>query len=113
AQTRVMLPGWYGAGQAMADFADRGLLREMAQGWAFFRATLDNMEMVLAKGDLAIARRYLTLVTDRGLANHYFNPIESAWQRTRDVLLDITGQSRLLEKNPRLESSIRLRLPYI
>src|SRR5690606_14031459 len=113
AQTRVMLPGWYGAGQALADFADRGLLREMAQGCAFFRATLDNMEMVLAKGDLAIARRYLTLVTDRELANHYFSRIEAGWNSTREVLLDITGQSRLLERNPRLETSIRLRLPYI
>jgi phosphoenolpyruvate carboxylase len=113
AQTRVMLPGWYGAGQALAAFADRGLLREMAQGWDFFKATLDNMEMVLAKGDLAIARRYLTLVQDRELADHYFNRIESGWKATRDVLLDITGQSRLLEKSPQLDASIRLRLPYI
>jgi phosphoenolpyruvate carboxylase len=85
----------------------------MAQGWDFFRATLDNMEMVLAKGDLAIARRYLTLVQERELADHYFNRIESGWCTTRDVLLDITGQSRLLEKSPQLDASIRLRLPYI
>src|SRR5690606_23055702 len=113
AQTRVMLPGWYGAGHALAAFPDRGLLREMAQGWAFYRTTLDNMEMVLAKGNLAIARRYLTLVTDRDLADHYFSRIEAGWNSTREVLLDITGQSRLLERNPRLETSIRLRLPYI
>lgn len=113
AQTRVMLPGWYGAGHALAAFPDRGLLREMAQGWAFFRTTLDNMEMVLAKGNLAIARRYLTLVTDGDLADHYFSRIEAGWLRTRDVLLEITGQSRLLENNPKLDRSIRLRLPYI
>ncbi len=113
AQARVMLPGWYGAGHALAAFGDRGLLREMAQGWAFFRTTLDNMEMVLAKSDLAIARRYLTLVTDPALATHYFSRIEAGWKRSRDVLLEITGQSRLLERNPRLETSIRLRLPYI
>jgi phosphoenolpyruvate carboxylase len=112
-QTRVMLPGWYGAGQALARFADRGLLREMVQQSAFFRATLDNMEMVLAKSDLAIARRYLTLVPDQAMAGHYFGLIETGWQQTRDVLLDITGQSRLLEKSPQLDASIRLRLPYI
>ncbi|HXC59378.1 MAG TPA: phosphoenolpyruvate carboxylase [Steroidobacteraceae bacterium] len=113
AQTRVMLPGWYGTGQALAAFGDRGLLREMAQRWPFFRATLDNMEMVLAKGDLVIARRYLSLVQDAELAQRYFSQIEAAWRVTHDCLLDITGQSRLLEKNPQLDTSIRLRLPYI
>jgi len=113
AQTRVMLPGWYGTGQALAAFADRDLLREMARQWPFFRATLDNMEMVLAKSDLAIARRYLPLVQDARMAEHYFSQIEAAWHITHDCLLDITGQSRLLEKNPQLDTSIRLRLPYI
>jgi phosphoenolpyruvate carboxylase len=113
AQARVMLPGWYGAGNALAAFADRGLLREMAARWPFFQATLDNMEMVLAKSDLAIARRYLTLVQDPVMAQLYFGQIQSAWQATQDVLLDITGQSRLLEKQPALDASIRLRLPYI
>nr|PZN70238.1 MAG: phosphoenolpyruvate carboxylase [Pseudomonadota bacterium] len=113
AQARVMLPGWYGAGHALAAFPDRGLLRAMAAEWPFFRATLDNMEMVLAKSDLAIARRYLTLVTDRELGAHWFGRIEEGWRRTHDALLEVTGQSRLLEKNPRLHTSIRLRVPYI
>jgi phosphoenolpyruvate carboxylase len=113
AQARVMLPGWYGAGQALAAFPDRVLLREMAQGFPFFRTTLDNMEMVLAKSDLAIARHYLSLVQDQQLADHYFGRIESGWRATRDVLLDITGQARLLEHSPQLDTSIRLRLPYI
>jgi phosphoenolpyruvate carboxylase len=113
AQARVMLPGWYGAGRALAEFEDRGLLREMFAAWPFFKSTIDNMEMVLAKSDLQIARRYLTLVTDPALADAYFPQIEAAWQTTRDVLLEITGQSRLLENNPGLDESIRLRLPYI
>jgi len=71
------------------------------------------MEMVLAKSDLAIARRYLTLVKDPAMADLYFGQIESAWGATHDALLDITGQSRLLEKQPALDESIRLRLPYI
>jgi phosphoenolpyruvate carboxylase len=113
AQARVMLPGWYGAGQALQAFPDKGLLREMAQAWPFFRATLDNMEMVLAKSDMAIAKRYTTLVQDQALAERLFGKIRAAWDATHDCLLDITGQSRLLEKNPKLEASIRLRLPYI
>ena len=113
AQARVMLPGWYGAGQALRAFPDRGLLREMARAWPFFQTTLDNMEMVLAKSDMPIARRYLTLVEDPALAAEIFGRIESAWQATQDCLLEITGQARLLENHPSLDASIRLRLPYI
>ncbi|MGC1457077.1 MAG: phosphoenolpyruvate carboxylase [Steroidobacteraceae bacterium] len=113
AQARVMLPGWFGAGQALNAFQDRGLLREMAAAWPFFQSTLDNMEMVLAKSDMSIARRYSTLVEDKTLADTLFNRIETAWRTAHDTLLDITGQSRLLEKHPALDASIRLRLPYI
>lgn len=113
AQARVMLPGWYGVGQALSSYPDQGLLREMAATWPFFQATLDNMEMVLAKSDMAIARRYATLVQDRSLAENLFGRIHSAWQSTHDCLLAITGEARLLEKNPTLDASIRLRLPYI
>jgi phosphoenolpyruvate carboxylase len=113
AQARVMLPGWYGTGQALNAYRDRGLLREMAATWPFFQSTLDNLEMVLAKSNMAIARRYATLVEDRALADALFNRIETAWNTTHDTLLDITGQTRLLEKHPALDASIRLRLPYI
>jgi len=113
AQARVMLPGWYGVGQALEAFPDRGLLREMADAWPFFQATLDNLEMVLAKSDMAIAQRYATLVQDRALAESIFRRIRAGWQMTHDCLLAVTGQSRLLEKHPALDASIRLRLPYI
>ncbi|MGC3982594.1 MAG: phosphoenolpyruvate carboxylase [Steroidobacteraceae bacterium] len=113
AQARVMLPGWYGVGQALQAFPDQGLLREMLNAWPFFRATLDNLEMVLAKSDMSIAARYATLVEDRSLADNIFGRIRSSWSATHDSLLTITGQSRLLEKNPTLDTSIRLRLPYI
>jgi phosphoenolpyruvate carboxylase len=71
------------------------------------------MEMVLAKSDMAIARRYASLVQDRALADELFGRIHSAWQATQDCLLTITGQTRLLESTPPLDASIRLRLPYI
>jgi phosphoenolpyruvate carboxylase len=112
-QARVMLPGWFGTGQALAGFGDRGLLREMAQASPFFRTALDNMEMVLAKSDLGIARHYLGLVEDQAMATAIFDRISAAWRQAHDSVLDITGQGRLLEKNPVLDTSIRLRLPYI
>ncbi len=87
-----MLPGWYGTGQALSAFKDRGLLREMAATWPFFQSTLDNLEMVLAKSDMSIARRYSTLVEDRALAESLFSRIETAWNTTHDTLLDITGR---------------------
>ncbi len=113
AQARVMLPGWYGVGHALQAFSDLGLLREMAATWPFFRATLDNMEMVLAKSDLRIAARYASLVEDHELSAHMFGRIRDGWQATHDRLLAITQQSRLLESNSALDTSIRLRLPYI
>ncbi|KQT34778.1 phosphoenolpyruvate carboxylase [Sphingomonas sp. Leaf412] len=113
AQARVMLPGWYGVGQAMAAFGDKGLLREMAQGWPLFAATLANMEMVLAKSDMGIAARYAGLVRDDGLRTRFFGRIRDGWRQTHDALLDATGQAHLLEKHPALDASIRLRLPYI
>ncbi|WP_308815105.1 phosphoenolpyruvate carboxylase [Sphingomonas sp. GV3] len=113
AQARVMLPGWYGVGQALDAFADKGLLREMAQGWPLFASTLANMEMVLAKSDIDIAAHYADLVEDADLRNHVFGRIRDGWHRTVDGLLDATGQTRLLEKHPALDASIRLRLPYI
>ena len=113
AQARVMLPGWYGVGQALAAFEDKALLREMAEAWPFFAATLDNMEQVIAKSDMDIAERYAALVKDRALAEAIFPRIRDGWTLARDGLLDATGQSRLLENHPHLDASIRLRLPYI
>src|SRR5215210_945803 len=61
AQARIMLPGWYGVGQALTAFPDRGLLRAMEQSWPFFQTALSNLEMVLAKTDIDIATGYAEL----------------------------------------------------
>src|SRR4051812_10087426 len=113
AQARVMLPGWFGVGDALQACADPSLLQEMLAAWPFFRTTLDNLEMVLAKSDMAIAERYVSLVEDAALGARIFTRIRDAWSRTVEALLRVTGQSRLLENNPVLDASIRLRLPYI
>jgi phosphoenolpyruvate carboxylase len=112
AQARVMLPGWYGVGTALAQ-GDPALLADMAEGWPLFAATLANMEMVLAKSDMAVAARYAALVEDEGLRTRIFTRIRDEWHLTHDALLRVTGQSRLLDKHPALDASIRLRLPYI
>jgi phosphoenolpyruvate carboxylase len=112
AQARVMLPGWFGLHAAATRFEDRGLLRDMAQGWPFFAATLANMEMVLAKSDMDIAVHYAELAKDAD-GPVIFPRIRDAWHATRDVVLDLTGQSRLLANNPALDASIRLRMPYV
>ncbi len=113
AQARIMLPGWYGVGAAIKAFEDKGLLREMASAWPLFGATLANMEMVLAKSDMGVAARYAGLVEDKALGEAIFGRIRDGWQQTHDGLLGITRQTRLLERSPALEESIRLRTPYI
>jgi len=118
AECRLLLPGWYGFGTAVEEWLAEtpdgmAVLQDMARQWPFFRDQLANMDMVLAKSDLAVASRYAELVTDVALREEIFGRIEREWHRTRDAVLRITGQSRLLEGNPALERSIATRFPYI
>ena len=113
AQARVMLPGWYGMGEALAEFGDPALLADMAATSPFFASALANMEMVLAKSDMGIAARYAALAGHVAGADDMFARIRDGWHRAHDGLLAATGQAHLLDKSPALEASIRLRLPYI
>jgi phosphoenolpyruvate carboxylase len=113
AQARTMLPGWYGMGEALADFPDQGLLSAMAGEWPFFASALANMEMVLAKSDMGIAARYAELAAHVDGGDAMFARIKDGWHRAHDGLLSATRQAHLLEKSPALDASIRLRLPYI
>ena len=113
AQARIMLPGWYGAGTALAGFEDRGLLREMVAAWPFLGATLSNLEMVLAKSNMRVAAGYAALVPDAALRDAVFARIEGGWTATRDILLELTEQADLLDRQPGLQQSVRMRLPYI
>ncbi|NMG72237.1 phosphoenolpyruvate carboxylase [Parazoarcus communis] len=118
-QCRLMLPGWYGFGSAvkqwLASHPDDGLaqLQAMYRDWSFFSTLLSNMDMVLAKTDLAIASRYAALVKDVALRTSIFERIRHEWQATVDALLAITGQAELLADNPLLKRSIRNRFPYL
>ncbi|MEW6165168.1 MAG: phosphoenolpyruvate carboxylase [Pseudomonadota bacterium] len=118
-QCRLMLPGWYGFGSAYRAFiAARGdaglaLLRHMNREWGFFRAMLSNMDMLLAKTDIALAERYAGLVQDAELRATIFGRIKAEWQATVAALLAITEQSELLESNPLLKRSMTNRYPYL
>jgi phosphoenolpyruvate carboxylase len=118
AQCRLMLPGWYGFGAAvrgwLAANPDDGLatLQAMYRDWSFFRTLLSNMDMVLAKSDIAIASRYAELV-EPDLRDAIFPRLRKEWQDTIDALLAISGQRALLDQNPLLARSIRNRFPYI
>ena len=117
--SRVMLPGWYGFGSAVAAWLQRegdkglALLKEMHARWPFLRALLSNMDMVLAKSDIGIASRYAELVADTALRERIFGAIRQEWELTVRYLLAITGQRQLLEANPLLARSFRNRQPYI
>ena len=113
-QSRIMLPGWYGFGTAIESRkGDIEELREMVRSWPFFRSVLSNLDMVLAKTDLAIASRYAELVPDARLRAEIFGRIEAEWHRTRRWLAAITEESELLADNPTLARSIRNRFPYL
>jgi phosphoenolpyruvate carboxylase len=116
-QSRIMLPGWYGVGSAIEHFKNTGGkitdLCALHTDSLFMRTLMSNLEMVLAKSNLTLARRYVDLVEDQVTAQTIFAQIENEWHHTRTALLEITGQSILLENNPRLADSLKLRMPYI
>jgi len=118
AQCRLMLPGWYGFGSAVEGYLAQhpdGLttLRRMLKSWPFFQSLLSNMDMVLAKSDLAIASRYAELVSDAALRDSIFQRIEAEWQLTRRHLLAILEQDDFLADAPLLKRSLQLRAPYM
>jgi phosphoenolpyruvate carboxylase len=118
-QCRLMLPGWFGVGSACRAYlaahgaAGLALLQRMAGEWGFFRTLLANMDMLLAKTDIALAERYAGLVQDAALREAIFARLREEWQATLDALRTITGQRELLESNPLLKRSMRNRYPYL
>jgi len=121
-QARVALPGWCGFGSGIEAFLGEeptqraknlALLKRMLKGWPFFRALLSNLDMVLAKTDLALAERYVELVEDKKLGKRIFAAIKAEFERTQQALSLITGDEKRLATNPSLARSIEHRFPYI
>ncbi len=121
-QCRIALPGWYGFGSAIQEYLGAAdalqqsridTLKRMHLQWPFFRTILSNLDMVLAKTDLAIAQRYLELVEDQRQGKKLFASVQLEWQKTVSALALITGESALLANNAALARSIKHRFPYL
>ena len=118
-QSRHVLPGWYPIGGALEAVArEQGpsvwrRWRAMHAGWPFFRVLIDFVEMSLSKVDTRIARHYAELVPDRVVGRRFFRLIDTEYERSRRAVLRITGGRQLLDRNPVLQNSIRLRNPSV
>jgi len=111
-QTRCIVPAWLGAG---VGFEARAVaeLRALYADWPFFRALVENLEMSLAKTSMGIAERYLELVPDAALAARIFGDLRAEHDRARAAVLEIVEARELLDRQPVLQQSVRLRNPYV
>jgi len=116
-QSRLLAPAWFGVGFALEQYLARpgslDLLRTMARELPLFIDLLRNVELALGKVDLATARLYAELVEDAALWERIYKLFEEEFHRTERAVLAVTGQNELLESNPVLARSIRLRNPYV
>lgn len=118
-QSRHLLPGWLAVGTALENFIaesprrNPAVLREMYACWPFFHSTISNVEMTLAKADFQIARQYAERTPDRKLGMRIFKLLTTEYERTCRVVLQITGEKRLLHNSPVLQRSIEVRNPYV
>ncbi len=118
-QSRHILPGWLAVGTALEDFIHQKprthlqVLREMYEGWPFFRTTISNIEMALAKTDFQIARQYAETLVAPELSQRIFSLLEEEYERSCQAVIKVTGERRLLEKQPVLQRSIAVRNPYV
>jgi phosphoenolpyruvate carboxylase len=116
-QSRLLVPAWFGVGFALEQYIEQPgaleLLQTMAREFPLFIDLLRNVEMALGKADLATARLYSSLVEDEALRKRVFEMIEAEFHRTVHAVLAVTQQTELLETNPVLARSIKLRNPYV
>jgi phosphoenolpyruvate carboxylase len=117
-QSRQAVPAWFGVGYALERFLGSGaehrrIVQQMAQKFPLFSSLLSNVELAMAKADLTIARLYASLVTDENLRERIWKMLVEEFERTRRMLLSVTGENELLQNNAVLSRSIRLRNPYV
>ncbi|MCJ7841232.1 phosphoenolpyruvate carboxylase [Lederbergia sp. NSJ-179] len=117
-QSRHMLPAWYAAGTGLETYLNQDdrhleILQTMYKKWPFFRATINNLQMALMKADMATAKQYLTLVQSPEIAERIYSNIYDEYQRTKRVLLKISGNKELLDHTPNIQESVYRRNPYV
>src|SRR6266536_1880719 len=111
-QTRMNLPGWFGLGSGLAAVADAegpDVLRRAYRDWPRFGVLLENAEMSLAKTDRLIGARYLAL----GGREDLTEMVLAEYDRTRRLVLTVTGHDRLLANRHVLSRAVSLRDPYV
>jgi len=116
-QSRLLIPAWFGVGKAveqyLAEGGDIATLNTMAKEFPLFIDLIRNVEMALGKVDLGTARLYSTLVEEEELRIRIYATFEAEYERTVSAVLAITRQTELLQSNPVLARSIKLRNPYV
>jgi phosphoenolpyruvate carboxylase len=117
-QNRHLLPSWYGVGTALGGFMERyrggrDVLREMYARWPWWRAIVDTCHMTVGKADMRVAGLYARLVPDDAVRDRMLATVTGEYDRTAAALLAIVGGERLLDDKPFLQTSIRLRNPYV
>jgi len=115
-QSRHLIPAWYGVGTAFEEIATEthegwDIFKEMYRDWAFFRATIDNAVLALAKTDINIARHYAALVESAEVRERIWKIIAAEYERSCRTVLTVTGQPELLTNVPWLQRSIQVRNP--
>lgn len=112
-QSRQIVPGWFGVGTGLAAVADRTEdLRAMYAGWPFFRTFLDNVAMTLAKTDLEISRRYVNALVPADLRG-LLDDVVAEYDLTVAEVLRVTGDERLLDRDPILRTTLEIRENYL
>jgi phosphoenolpyruvate carboxylase len=117
-QSRFNFPGWFGLGSALKSMLRRGpkereRLRAMHAGWPFFQTLIDNAQLTMRKADMGIASLYAGLVSDAKVRRRMVSILSAEFELTERSILSITGQKRLLGREPVLLKSVELRNPYI
>ncbi|SDC37375.1 Phosphoenolpyruvate carboxylase, type 1 [Pelagirhabdus alkalitolerans] len=116
-QSRQLLPAWYAAGTGLKAIAEKeeglALLQDMYQNWPFFQATINNLQMALTKADLEIADAYTDMIEDQKMAVRIFNQIKEEHALTSEMVLKIAQQEELMDHQPNIKESVKLRNPIV
>ncbi|WP_054955391.1 phosphoenolpyruvate carboxylase [Paenibacillus dakarensis] len=117
-QSRYLLPAWYAAGTGLQSYYQGNednlkTLQDMYNNYPFFTSMIDTLQMAMAKADLIIAKEYSMMTKNDVARQRIFGQIKEEFKLTKEMVLKITGQQEILDNQPVLQESIRLRNPYV
>ncbi|WP_067843294.1 phosphoenolpyruvate carboxylase [Amphibacillus sediminis] len=116
-QSRQLLPAWYAAGTGLKAYLDEtnnlAFLQELYQHWPFFQVTINNLQMALTKADLEIADVYTDMIENQTISQRIFNQIKEEHALTKEIVLQIVQQQELMDHQPNIKESVKLRNPLV